>query len=143
MTTFHSRQSDCDRRTRKNENTGTFNFTSQIAPSICTVAYAKCEEFDATIFTSWCSRLSQVCHFRQGHALPLVGTRFSCCAHRRVQLRENVAVCGGNIATRRASNANRICEPNRQQGLSNLVTQCCVSAARCAALNDFHPLPTS
>jgi hypothetical protein len=34
MNTFHSRQTDCDRHACKNENTGTLNFTSQIAPSI-------------------------------------------------------------------------------------------------------------
>ena len=47
MTTFHSRQSDCDRHARKNENADTFNFASQIASSICTVAFKKCEKFDA------------------------------------------------------------------------------------------------
>ena len=41
MNTFHSRQTDCDRHARKNENTGTLNFTSQIAPSICTVMHTK------------------------------------------------------------------------------------------------------
>ena len=76
MITFHSRQSDCARRARKNENAGTFNFTSQIASSICTVAFTKCEKSDATIFTSRCSRLSLVCIFRQGHALPLSFVRF-------------------------------------------------------------------
>jgi hypothetical protein len=56
MITFHSRQSDCARHTGKNKNVGTFNFTSQIAPSICTVAFTKREKSDATIFTSRCSR---------------------------------------------------------------------------------------
>ncbi len=76
MATFHSRQSDCDRRTRKNENTGTFNFASQIASSICTVAFTKREKSDATIFKSRCSRTSLFCNFRHRHALPLVKTRF-------------------------------------------------------------------
>ena len=76
MTTFHSRQSDCDRRTRKNENADTFNFASQIAPSICTVAFTKCEKSGATIFTARRSRFSPVGNFRQGYALPLVSTRF-------------------------------------------------------------------
>jgi hypothetical protein len=71
MITFHSQQSDCARRTRKNENTGTFNFTSQIAPSICAVAFTKCEKSHVTIFTSRCSRTSLFCIFRQGHALLL------------------------------------------------------------------------
>ena len=76
MITFHSRQSDCARRARKNENAGIINFTSQIASSICTVAFTKCEKFGATIFTSRHSRLSLVCIFRQGHALPLSFVRF-------------------------------------------------------------------
>jgi hypothetical protein len=71
MITFHSQQSDCARRTRKNENTGTFNLTSQIAPSICTVVFTKCEKSHVTIFTSRCSRTSLFCIFRQGHALLL------------------------------------------------------------------------
>ena len=41
MITFHSQQSDCARRPRKNENAATFNFTSQIAPSICAVMFTK------------------------------------------------------------------------------------------------------
>ena len=76
MTTFHSKQSDCARRARKIENAGTFNFTSQIASSICTVAFTKCEKFDATIFTSRCSRTAVSYRFRGGQALPLVSTRF-------------------------------------------------------------------
>ena len=56
MITFHSRQSDCARRARKNENAGTFNFTSQIAPSICTVTFTKRVKIVATIFKSQCSR---------------------------------------------------------------------------------------
>jgi hypothetical protein len=50
MTTFHSRQSDDARRTRKNENADTFNFAPQIPPSICTVMVTKCEKPCATIF---------------------------------------------------------------------------------------------
>jgi hypothetical protein len=76
MITFHSRQSDCARRACKNENAGTINFTSQIASSICTVAFTKCEKFGATIFTSRRSRLSLFCIFRQGQALPLSFVRF-------------------------------------------------------------------
>ncbi len=81
MTAFHSRQSDCARRARKNENSGTYNFTSQIVSSICTVAFKKCEKFDAIFFTSRRSRLSLVCIFRQGQALPLVSTRILRLAH--------------------------------------------------------------
>ena len=76
MIIFHSRRSDCARRARKNENAGTFNFTSQIAPSICTVAFTKCEKSDATIITSRCSRTAVSYRFRGGQALPLSFVRF-------------------------------------------------------------------
>lgn len=76
MIIFHPRQSDCAWRARKNEKSVTFNFTSRIASSICTVAFTKCEKFGATIFSSRRSRLSLVCIFRQGHALPLSFVRF-------------------------------------------------------------------
>jgi hypothetical protein len=76
MITFHSQQSKFGRRVRKNENAGTINFTSQIAPSICTVAFTKCEKSDATIFMSRRSRLSLDGNFRQGHALLLNFVRF-------------------------------------------------------------------
>jgi hypothetical protein len=81
MITFHSQQSDCARRTRKNENTGTFNLTSQIAPSICTVVFTKCEKSHVTIFTSRCSRTSLFCIFRQGQALPLSQAKVFRLAH--------------------------------------------------------------
>jgi hypothetical protein len=76
MIIFHSRQLDCARRACKNEKSVTFNFTSRIASSICTVVFTKREKFGATIFTSRRSRLSLVCIFRQGHALPLNFVRF-------------------------------------------------------------------
>ena len=56
MITFHSRQSDCARRARKNETAGTFNFTTQIASPICTAMNTKRVKTDATIFKSRCSR---------------------------------------------------------------------------------------
>ena len=77
MITFHSRQSECARRARKNENTGTVNFTTEIASSICTVTFTKCEKSDATIFTSRCSRTAVSYRFRGGQALPLSFVRFS------------------------------------------------------------------
>lgn len=77
MITFHPRRSDCARRARKNENSDTFNFTSQFAPSICTVTFTKCEKSDATIFTSRCSRTAVSYRFRGGQALPLSFVRFS------------------------------------------------------------------
>ena len=76
MTTFHSRPSDCNRRTRKNENAGTFNFMSQIASSICTVAIMKPEKSDAIIFTSRCIRSSLVNNFMRGQALLLSKAKF-------------------------------------------------------------------
>jgi hypothetical protein len=76
MITFHSQQSDCAWSARKNESTGTFNFTSQIAASICTVAFTKRVKSDAIIFTSRCSRLSLIYIFRYGQALPLSFVRF-------------------------------------------------------------------
>jgi len=71
MTTFHSRQSDYVRHVHKNEHVDMISFTLQIASSICTVAFTKCEKFDAMIFTSRSSRSSPICDFRHGHALLL------------------------------------------------------------------------
>ena len=76
MIIFHPRQSDCARRTCKNENAGTFNFTSQIPPSICAVAFTKREKSDAIIFKSRFNRLSRIYIFIHRQALPLVRTRF-------------------------------------------------------------------
>jgi hypothetical protein len=81
MTTFHSRQSDCDRRTHKNENAATVNFAPQFAPSIYTVAFTKREKSDATIFNSRCSRTVLCYRFDRVEALPLVWTRFFRLAH--------------------------------------------------------------
>jgi hypothetical protein len=81
MTTFHSQQSGDPRRTRKNANTGTFNITSQIAPSVCTVMFTKRVKPDAMIFASRRSHLSLISNFRHGKALPLVSTRFLRLAH--------------------------------------------------------------
>jgi hypothetical protein len=76
MNTFHSRQTDHDRHARKNENTGTLNFTSQIAPSICTVIRTKRVKRDATIFKSRCSRTVLCYRFDRVEALPLNFVRF-------------------------------------------------------------------
>jgi len=81
MNTFHSRQTDHDRHARKNENTGTLNFTSQIAPSICIVIRTKRVKRDATIFKSRCSRTVLCYRFDRVEALPLVRTRFLRLAH--------------------------------------------------------------
>ena len=76
MTTFHSRRSGDARRTRKNENTGTLNFTSQIPPSICTVMFTKRDKSSATIFKSRCSRTVFCYRFDRVEALPLSQLRF-------------------------------------------------------------------
>ena len=76
MTTFHSRQSDSDRRTRKNENADTVNFTSQIALLICTATFTKRVKPDATIFKSRCSRTVLCYRFDRVEALPLNFVRF-------------------------------------------------------------------
>ena len=73
MITFHSQQSDCARHARKNENAGTFNFTSQIAPSICTVMFTKRVKPDATIFKSRCSRTVLCYRFIGCKPYPLSG----------------------------------------------------------------------
>ena len=75
MNKFHSRQTNCDRHARKNENTGTLNFTSQISPSICTVRHTKRVKTNATIFKSRCSRTVLCYRFDRVEALPLVSTR--------------------------------------------------------------------
>ena len=71
MITFHSRQSDCARRARKNQNAGAFNFKSQIASSICTVIRTKRVKRDATNFTSRCSRTVLCYRLDRVQALPL------------------------------------------------------------------------
>jgi hypothetical protein len=71
MTTFHLHQPDCARRVHKKAIAGTFNITSQIAPSICTVAFTKCEKSDATIFRSRCSRTVVCYRFDREEARPL------------------------------------------------------------------------
>ncbi len=71
MITFHSHQSDCDRHARKNENAGTVNFITQIAPSICALMHTKRVKPDAAIFKSRCSRTAVSYRFRGGHALLL------------------------------------------------------------------------
>ena len=81
MNKFHSRQTNCDRHARKNENTGTLNFTSQISPSICTVRHTKRVKTNATIFKSRCSRTVLCYRFDRVEALPLVRTRFLRLAH--------------------------------------------------------------
>ena len=76
MITFHSRQTDCDRHARKNENTGTLYFTSQILSSICTVMFTRHVKPDAKNFKSRCSRTVVCYRLNRVQALPLVWPRF-------------------------------------------------------------------
>jgi hypothetical protein len=76
MTAFHSVQSGDARHTRKNENTGTLNFASQIPPSICAVMHTKHDKCGATIFKSLCKRTAVSKCFYRVEALPLDFTRF-------------------------------------------------------------------
>jgi hypothetical protein len=76
MITFHSRQPDCDRRARKNKNSDTVNFTSQIASLICTATFTNRVNLGATIFMSRCSRTVLCYRFDRVEALPLNFVRF-------------------------------------------------------------------
>jgi hypothetical protein len=76
MTTIFLRHQDCLRRVHKKANAAGFNFPSQIAPAICTVEVTKRVKPDTTFFESRRSRLSLICHFIDGHALPLSKLRF-------------------------------------------------------------------
>ncbi len=75
MTTFHSRQSNRGRRAHKKANADTFNFASQIPPSICAVMHTKHDKRGATIFKSLCKRTVVSKCFYRVEALPLVRTR--------------------------------------------------------------------
>ena len=76
MIIFHSRQSDCAWHARKNENAGTVNFATQIAPSICTAMNTKRVKTNGTIFKSRCSRTVLCYRFDRVEALPLNFVRF-------------------------------------------------------------------
>ena len=97
MITFHSRQSDCVRRARKNENGGTFNFTSQIASSLCTVVFTKREKSGATIFKSLCSRTAVNYRLMAWHALPLNFVRFLRLANRSPLIQRSPARLSRNV----------------------------------------------
>ena len=91
MITFHSRQSDCARRARKNENGGTVNFVSQIALPICTVIHTKRVKTHATIFKSRCSRTVVCYRFYRVEALPLSFVRFFRLANRSPMIQRSPA----------------------------------------------------
>ena len=102
MIIFHSRQPDCDRHARKNKNSGTLNFTSQIAPSICTVRHTKRVKTNAAIFKSRCSRTVLCYRFDRVEALPLSQLRFF-----------RLAICSPMVAR---SPARRSCDGRETSG---------------------------
>ena len=65
----------------------TFNFTSQIPPSICTIMFTKRDKYDATIFKLRCSSTAVSYRLIMVEALPLVSTRFLRLAKARRKLR--------------------------------------------------------
>jgi len=79
--TFHSSQPDCDRHARKNENAGTVNFITQIAPSICALMHTKRVKPDAAIFKSRCSRMVAGYRLDRVQALPLSQAKVFRLAH--------------------------------------------------------------
>jgi hypothetical protein len=91
MIKFYSRQSDCARRARQNKNGGTFNFTSQIPSSICTVMFTKRVKHDANIFKSRCSRMVVCYRLYTKQALPLIFIRLSRLANSSPTNRRNLA----------------------------------------------------
>ncbi len=75
MTTFFLHRQDCLRRVHKKANADGFNFTSQIAQSICTVLFTNRVKAHATIFESQCSRMAVSYRLKTGQALPLSQTK--------------------------------------------------------------------
>jgi len=76
MTPFHSRQSDCGRRVRKNANASTFqihvtNRTTKLHGHVHEARKIQCNNF-----SSWCNHKVQCYRFNEVQALPLVKTRF-------------------------------------------------------------------
>ena len=105
MTTFFHRHQDSHYRVHKNADANGFNFTSQMATSICTVAVTKREKSDAIIFKSQIGELSLDCNFMPGQALPLGSTRFFRLAHISpvIQRRPARRSCAGRAMTRRTA----------------------------------------
>ena len=82
MTAFQHQQPDCARRGPKKADADTFEFTSEIASSICAVMFAKREKPSATIFRSRGSRTAVSYRFYTRDALLLNCVRFSRLANR-------------------------------------------------------------
>jgi hypothetical protein len=112
MIKFHYRQSDYVRRARKNENGGTFNFTSQIASSICTVMFTKLDKSSATILKSRCSRTAVNYRLMAWHALPLNFVRFLRLANRSPMNQRSPARRSRNV---REPSGNTSSEMSRSQ----------------------------
>jgi hypothetical protein len=112
MITFHSRQSDRARRACKNEKSVAFNFTSEIASSICTVAFTKCEKCGATIFKSLCSCTAVNYRLMAWHALPLNFVRFFRLANRSPLIQQSPARRSRNV---RESSGKKSGEMTRSQ----------------------------
>ena len=97
MIPFNSRQSDCARNVRKNENAETFKFVSQTASSICTVMFTKRVKPDATTFKSRCSRMVVCYRFDRVEALPLNFVRFLRLAIRSPMIQRSPARQSRNV----------------------------------------------
>jgi hypothetical protein len=111
MTTFHSRQSNRGRRVHKKADADTFNFTSQIPPSICTVMFTEHDKSGATVFKSLCKRMAVSKCFYRVEALPLSQLRFFSTRHLLAdgcaESRETVARWARNIRQEIRRNVSR------------------------------------
>ena len=76
MTAFHSQQSDCARRSRKNSNASTFNFTSQIPPSNLHGHFHEARKIVCNNLSSAVQAHVMELPLYAKQALPLVSTRF-------------------------------------------------------------------
>ena len=76
MTAFDHQQPNCAGRATKKADPDTLNFTSKIAPSICTVMLTKRVKLDAVMFKSRCSRTAVSYRFYTRDAKPLNCVRF-------------------------------------------------------------------
>jgi hypothetical protein len=88
MITFHSRQTDLQRRIRKKHTLAHFKFTSRIALPNCTVIFTKHEKSCATVYQAQCKRTSWNCPFMQNKPYPLSKQGFYGSLKSRQRLRE-------------------------------------------------------
>ena len=127
MITFHSRQTVCAWCARKNKNAVTFNFTSQIAPSICTVMFTKRVNLGAIVFKARCSRTAVCYRLDRVQALPLSRAKVSRLANGSPELVRSPARWSRNVrdATGKTSGEmSRVtvaqCPRNRQAAADTL-----------------------